>query len=165
MASLMFSMASDSVRPWDQHPGSPGQETLTPSSVWVNTILYLIDLLLNPLHAILSSDLKPMAASVWDSQCGIGMNKITMLQQQGPVNMTFAKGDRAFDHSHEEAHTAEAVYGRSPGRFTGLRAFRANGSPAWRCGNASKVLPKDCERVHRAETAERGGLWKKRDQG
>jgi hypothetical protein len=50
-----------------------------------------------------------MAASVWDSQCDIGMNKITMLQQQGPVKMTFAKGDRAFDHSHEEAHTAEAV--------------------------------------------------------
>ncbi len=33
MASRMFARASSSVAPCDQHPGSPGQETLYPSLV------------------------------------------------------------------------------------------------------------------------------------
>jgi len=116
--------------------------------------LYFIDLLLNPLHAILSFDLEPMAASVWDGQCDIGMNEITILQQQGPVNMPFDEGDRAFDHLQDEAHTTGAVCGRSPGRFTERRPPRPDGLPGWRFGSTSKVLPKGCGRMYQAETVE-----------
>jgi len=42
MASWMFSIASASVLPCDQQPGSPGTETLTPSSEWCRAILYFI---------------------------------------------------------------------------------------------------------------------------
>src|SRR4029450_10418116 len=42
MASRMFSIASCSVAPCDQHPGNPGHETLKPSSDCCNKILYFI---------------------------------------------------------------------------------------------------------------------------
>jgi hypothetical protein len=44
MASRIFSNASCSVAPWDQQPGSPGTETLTPSSERCNATLYFRDL-------------------------------------------------------------------------------------------------------------------------
>ena len=40
MASRIFSSASSSVSPSDQQPGSPGTETLIPSSVRWSTTLY-----------------------------------------------------------------------------------------------------------------------------
>src|SRR3990172_8157618 len=42
IASWMFSRASCSVFPCDQHPGNPGQETLKPSSDSCKTTLYFI---------------------------------------------------------------------------------------------------------------------------
>ncbi len=42
MASRMFARASSSVAPCDQHPGSPGQETLYPSSVGINATGYFM---------------------------------------------------------------------------------------------------------------------------
>jgi hypothetical protein len=38
----MFWRASSSVMPCDQQPGNPGTDTLYPSSVLSNAILYLI---------------------------------------------------------------------------------------------------------------------------
>ena len=38
----MFAKASSSVAPCDQHPGSPGQETLYPSSVGINATGYFM---------------------------------------------------------------------------------------------------------------------------
>src|SRR5918993_3108387 len=42
MASLIFSITSSSVLPCDQHPGSPGTDTLKPSSDCCSAILYLM---------------------------------------------------------------------------------------------------------------------------
>lgn len=42
MASRMFARASSSVAPCDQHPGSPGQETLYPSSVGTRATGYFM---------------------------------------------------------------------------------------------------------------------------
>src|ERR1022692_3519738 len=42
MASRIFANASSSVAPCDQHPGSPGQETLYPSSVRIRATGYFI---------------------------------------------------------------------------------------------------------------------------
>jgi hypothetical protein len=42
----MFAKASSSVAPCDQHPGSPGQETLYPSSVCIKATEYFTNLTL-----------------------------------------------------------------------------------------------------------------------
>jgi ADP-ribosyl-[dinitrogen reductase] hydrolase len=53
------------------------------------------------------------------------MNKTTILQQQGPVNMPFDEGDRAFDHLKDQPHTTGAVYGQIAGAFYGAAAIPA----------------------------------------
>src|ERR1039457_4250683 len=59
MASRIFTNASSSVAPCDQHPGSPGQETLYPSSVRIRATGYFIffNLGLWPLGVVLVFEL------------------------------------------------------------------------------------------------------------
>ena len=42
MVSRMFLVASASVLPWDQQPGSPGTQTAYPSSVCLSATVYFI---------------------------------------------------------------------------------------------------------------------------
>src|SRR4030067_2266176 len=65
MASLIFSKASSSVFPCDQHPGKPGTQTAYPSSVFCRFTLYFIEK--SPLRVWLSKA-KPNDNRSWHSK-------------------------------------------------------------------------------------------------